>query len=59
MAEAEKRHISHEERHSSVSYIVAHGIASSVDGEKVVIGSHHFVFEDEEVRHPRGGRGKV
>ena len=38
VAEAENRHISHEERHSSVSYIVAHGIASSVDGEKVIIG---------------------
>ena len=54
VAEAENRHISHEERHSSVSYIVAHGIASSVDGEKVVIGSAHFVFEDESCTIPEG-----
>lgn len=37
----------HEEMHSKVEYIVAHGISSSIDGKKVVIGSHHFVFEDE------------
>ena len=58
VAEAENRHISHEERHSSVSYIVAHGIASSVDGEKVVIGSHHFVFEDEKCVIPTGEEEK-
>lgn len=58
VAEAEKRHISHEERHSSVSYIVAHGIASSVDGEKVIIGSHHFVFEDEKCVIPAGEEEK-
>ena len=58
VAEAEKRHISHEERHSSVSYIVAHGIASSVDGEKVIIGSHHFVFEDEKCVIPTGEEEK-
>ena len=58
VAEAENRHISHEERHSSVSYIVAHGIASSVDGEKVVIGSHHFVFEDEKCVIPAGEEEK-
>ena len=38
----------HEEKHSKVEYVVAHGIASSIDGEKVVIGSYHFVFEDEQ-----------
>lgn len=37
----------HEEMHAKVHYIVAHGISSSIDGKKVVIGSHHFVFEDE------------
>lgn len=58
VAEAENRHISHEERHSSVSYIVAHGIASSVDGEKVIIGSHHFVFEDEKCVIPAGEEEK-
>lgn len=40
--------ISHEELHSKVEYVVAHGISSNVDGEKVIIGSHHFVFEDEK-----------
>ncbi len=47
VAEAERRGLHHEERHSKVDYIVAHGVSSSVDGQKVVIGSHHFVFEDE------------
>ena len=37
----------HEENHSKVEYIVAHGISSIVDGKKVIIGSYHFVFEDE------------
>ena len=45
--EAIRRGISHEEMHSEVEYVVAHGIASRIDGEKVVIGSYHFVFEDE------------
>ena len=45
--EAKLRNLRHEERHSKVEYVVAHGISSRVDGEKVVIGSHHFVFEDE------------
>ena len=44
---AKERGISHEEMHSEVEYIVAHGIASRVSGERVVIGSYHFVFEDE------------
>ena len=44
---AEEEGLIHEERHSKVEYVVAHGIASSIDGEKVVIGSYHFVFEDE------------
>ncbi|MDE7312226.1 MAG: heavy metal translocating P-type ATPase [Eubacterium sp.] len=44
---AVERGIVHEERHSKVEYIVAHGISSMVDGRKVIIGSYHFVFEDE------------
>lgn len=45
--EAVRRGISHAEMHSEVEYVVAHGIVSRIDGEKVVIGSYHFVFEDE------------
>ena len=44
---ARERGLAHEEMHSEVEYIVAHGIASRVGGERVVIGSYHFVFEDE------------
>lgn len=44
---AKKQGLEHEEMHSKVNYIVAHGISSSIEGKKVVIGSHHFVFEDE------------
>ena len=45
---AKERGLEHEEMHSKVDYIVAHGIASSINGEKVIIGSYHFVFEDEK-----------
>ena len=45
---AEEKNLEHEEVHSEVEYIVAHGISSMIDGQKVVIGSHHFVFEDEK-----------
>ncbi|MCR5214427.1 MAG: heavy metal translocating P-type ATPase [Eubacterium sp.] len=44
---AEEKGLIHEEKHSKVEYVVAHGIASSIDGKKVVIGSYHFIFEDE------------
>ena len=44
---AREQGLAHEEMHSEVEYIVAHGIASRVGGERVVIGSYHFVFEDE------------
>ena len=57
-AEASRRGLRHEERHSRVEYLVAHGISSSVDGEKVVIGSHHFVFEDEKCVIPAGDEAK-
>ena len=46
--------LTHEEKHSKVEYIVAHGISSMVDGKKVVIGSRHFVFEDEKCKIPEG-----
>ena len=56
---AAKEHgISHEEMHSEVEYIVAHGIASRVGGELVVIGSHHFVFEDEKCTIPAAEQQK-
>ena len=52
--EAQKRNLEHEERHSTVEYIVAHGIASSIDGKKVCIGSYHFILEDEGAQIPKG-----
>ena len=52
--EARKRGLSHEEYHSQVQYVVAHGISSMVEGKKVLIGSAHFVFEDEGCRIPAG-----
>ena len=55
---ARERGISHEEMHSEVEYIVAHGIASRVSGERVVIGSHHFVFEDEKCTVPAAEQEK-
>ena len=55
---AKERGISHEEMHSEVEYIVAHGIASRVGGERVVIGSHHFVFEDEKCTIPAAEQAK-
>ena len=56
--EAENRQLFHEERHSRVEYIVAHGIASSIEGKKTVIGSHHFVFEDEHCIVPEEEKEK-
>ena len=52
--EARSRGLNHEEYHSQVEYVVAHGISSMVEGRKVVIGSYHFVFEDEGCRVPVG-----
>jgi heavy metal translocating P-type ATPase len=51
---ASKGNLVHEEMHSKVEYVVAHGISSSIDGKKVVIGSYHFVFEDEGCTIPEG-----
>lgn len=56
--EAKKRHLVHDEMHSRVDYIVAHGIATYVGEERVVIGSHHFVFEDEKCTLPEDGKEK-
>ena len=58
VAEAERRGLRHEERHSKVDYIVAHGVSSSVGSEKVVIGSQHFVFEDEGCVPPAGEQAR-
>ncbi len=55
---ARNQGLEHEEMHSKVEYIVAHGIASSINGRKVVIGSHHFVFEDEGCRVEEAYREK-
>ena len=51
---AEKKNLLHDEMHTKVDYIVAHGIASTISGERVVIGSYHFVFEDENCVVPEG-----
>ena len=56
--EAKSRGLTHEEYHSEVQYIVAHGISSMVDDKKVLIGSAHFVFEDEGCRVPDGEQEK-
>lgn len=52
--ETELRNLVHEERHSKVEYIVAHGISTTIDGRKAVIGSYHFIFEDEQCTIPTG-----
>ena len=51
---AKERHLDHEEMHSKVQYIVAHGISTTINGKKAIIGSHHFVFEDEQCTIPTG-----
>lgn len=56
--EAKKRGLSHEEYHSEVKYVVAHGISSAVNNKKVIIGSYHFVFEDEGCSIPEGDEEK-
>ncbi len=55
---AQEKSLNHEERHSTVEYIVAHGIASSIDGKKVCIGSYHFIFEDESTVIPEGEQAR-
>lgn len=51
---AKEKHLMHEENHSKVEYIVAHGISTTIEGKKAVIGSYHFVFEDEKCTIPEG-----
>ena len=51
---AKERKLDHEEMHSKVEYIVAHGISTTIEGKKVIIGSSHFVFEDEKCTIPEG-----
>jgi heavy metal translocating P-type ATPase len=59
VAEAEKKGLVHEEMHKEVEYVVAHGIASTIEGSKVVIGSWHFVFEDENCIVPEDEQDKL
>ncbi|KIR02286.1 Lead, cadmium, zinc and mercury transporting ATPase [Lachnospiraceae bacterium TWA4] len=54
---AKEQDLEHEEMHSKAEYIVAHGIASSVDGKRCIIGSYHFVFEDEKVQIDEADEG--
>ena len=54
MDAAKERDLTHEEMHSKVEYIVAHGISTTVNGRKAIIGSYHFVFEDEKCAIPAG-----
>ena len=56
---AAERQLAHRERHAEVEYIVAHGIASSLDGKRVVIGSEHFVVEDEHVEISEADRAQI
>ena len=58
VAEAKRLGLDHKEYHSQVEYVVAHGISSSVEDKKVIIGSAHFVFEDEGCRIPEGEQAK-
>ena len=58
VAEAKRHGLTHEEYHSQVQYVVAHGISSMVEGKKVIIGSAHFAFEDEGCRIPAGEQPK-
>lgn len=58
VAEAKRRELRHDEFHSKVEYLVAHGIASRVGDERVLIGSRHFIFEDEGVVLPEGDQAR-
>ncbi len=58
VAEAKRRDLRHDEYHSKVEYLVAHGIASHVGDERVLIGSRHFIFEDEGVVIPEGEQAR-
>lgn len=56
---AKEERLEHEEMHSKVEYVIAHGIVSTLDGKRVMIGSRHFIFEDEGVIVPEGEEDKV
>lgn len=53
-----EKNLSHEEQHSKVEYIVAHGISTTIEGKRAIIGSYHFVFEDEKCQIPEGMQEK-
>lgn len=55
---AQERHLVHDEMHSQVEYIVAHGISTTINEKKAIIGSYHFVFEDENCKIPEGEEAK-
>lgn len=55
---ARKKQLAHEEMHSKIEYIVAHGISTTIEDHKAVIGSYHFVFEDEKCVIPEDGQAK-
>ena len=57
--EAKKRDIKHEEMHTKVEYVIAHGISSQINGKKAIIGSYHFVFEDEGCLIPEDKEDQV
>lgn len=59
VAEAVKRGLSHPEEHEKVEYIVAHGIASAYNGKRSIIGSYHFIFDDELVDYPESKRDYI
>ncbi len=56
VAAARQKELHHEERHTTVEYVVAHGITSKIDGRRASIGSYHFIFEDEGVSVPEEDR---
>lgn len=56
VAAAKEKELHHEERHTTVEYVVAHGITSVIDGQRASIGSYHFIFEDEGTEVPEGDK---
>ena len=56
---AEEQGVLHDEMHTSVEYVVAHGISSMIDDKRAVIGSYHFIFEDEQSKVPEGEQDKL
>lgn len=54
VSESNRRKLKHPEDHAKVEYVIAHGIATSLNGKRLLIGSKHFIFEDEKVKKPKG-----